>query len=200
MLTLEEAKTLVSQEKLEKLKELVHVAPSINVGNKSQCDILMKALCDAVTADRIKASNLSEKIVRLLNSTTTTLSNIKLNSVLTTLRKRQPNIVCRIWIDTNDMKTTLNSWTLTGSGSDASFNDIFRYVVTTFEITPQLVRTKMTETLKPTIVNNIAQLIAKYELDPELHDTNVSIHTITRLVNMQDHMIFAEFVEADQET
>lgn len=64
-----------------------------------------------------------------------------------------------------------------------------------FEITPTLVRNKMTETLKPTIVNNIAQCVAKYQNgEPDL---NVSITTVSRLVNMCDHLIYADFEEVD---
>jgi hypothetical protein len=53
----------------------------------------------------------------------------------------------------------------------------------------------MTKMLKPTIVNNIAQLVAKYDTldDNEKKKLNISITTITRLVNMSGYLIFAEF-------
>lgn len=199
MLSLDEAKSMLTEEKLEKLRNFVKTSPTINTGNKSQCDILMRALCNAVSDGTLDSSNLSEKIIRLLNSTTTTLTNVKLESVLRLIRKRQPNVVCDISIETNDMKETLHTWRFDGSEDDVTFNDIFREVVQRFDITPQLVRTKMTETLKPTIVNNIAQLIAKYEIDPALTDVNVSINTISRLVNMQDHLLFAEFIDLEKD-
>ena len=68
-------------------------------------------------------------------------------------------------------------------------------IIKMFEITPALVRNKMSETLKCTIVNNIAQCVAKYNNgDP---DNNVSITTVTRLVNMCDHLIYADFEDVD---
>ena len=58
-----------------------------------------------------------------------------------------------------------------------------------------MVRNKMTETLKPTIVNNIAQLIAKYAVAEDKDELTISINTISRLVNMTGNLIFAEFTE-----
>jgi hypothetical protein len=53
----------------------------------------------------------------------------------------------------------------------------------------------MTETLKPTVVNNVAQLVAKYSVasKEERNKMVISIRTITRLVNMSGYLIYAEF-------
>jgi hypothetical protein len=54
----------------------------------------------------------------------------------------------------------------------------------------------MTEMLKPTIVNNVAQLVAKYnsiESEEERKKITISISTITRLVNMSGYLLIAEF-------
>jgi hypothetical protein len=72
---------------------------------------------------------------------------------------------------------------------------MFGDVIKLFKITPTLVRSKMTETLKPTIVNNIAQCVAKYQNGDT--DSNVSITTISRLVHMCNHMIYADFEEVE---
>jgi hypothetical protein len=56
----------------------------------------------------------------------------------------------------------------------------------------------MGEMFKMTIVNNVAQLLGKYETlktDEEKKQIPISISTITRLVNMSHHLLFAEFVE-----
>jgi hypothetical protein len=50
--------------------------------------------------------------------------------------------------------------------------------------------------LKPTIANNIGQFLVRYEnRSDDDDDMTVSITTITRLVNMEDHLIMAEFKE-----
>ena len=58
----------------------------------------------------------------------------------------------------------------------------------------------MTKQLKSTIVNNVAQLVAKYKMlddESEKERLTISISTITRLVLMSDHLLIAEFKPID---
>lgn len=193
MISLEEAKAMMTEDSINKLKEIVVVKPTINLENKVNNDILMQALCRAVTEGIIHPESIGERLMKLLNSATNTLSAVKVGHILTSVRKHQPNMCCVITIMSGDMEDTLNEWVYTGP--DVSFNNIFEYVVDTFNITPTMVRNKMTETLKPTIVNNIAQLIAKYAVTEDKSELTISINTISRLVNMSGNLIFAEFTE-----
>ena len=192
-ISLEEAKGMMNENSIEKLKSFVSTTPTINMENKVNCDILMQALCRAVSEDIIHVSSLDEKIIKLLNSSTNTLSPSKLGDILSKIRVSQPNIICKISMLTHDMSKTLYTWKFTGPV--VKFNNIFETVVNEFNITPSIVRTKMTETLKPTIVNNVSQLLSRYESAEDKTTINISINTITRLVNMEDHLLFAEFVE-----
>lgn len=193
-MTIEEAKAMLTTDAMEHLKKIVIPAPVINTSNKSNNDILMQALCSAAETGVIKPPAIDDKLLKLLNSSTNTLSPSKLGSILEHVRKTQPNMRCVITVKTADMKV-LKEWTFIGP--ECNLNVIFEFVVDEFDITPQVIRSKMTTMLKPTIVNNIAQLVAKYEtLDEDDRRTiPVSITTITRLVNMSDHMLFAEFVD-----
>ena len=193
MISLEEAKAMMTEDSINKLKEIVVVKPSINLEKKVNNDILMQALCRAVTEGIIHPESIDERLMKLLNSATNTLSAVKVGHILTSVRKYQPKMWCVITIMSGDMEETLNEWVYTGP--DVSFNNIFEYVVETFNITPTMVRNKMTETLKPTIVNNIAQLIAKYAVAEDKSELTISINTISRLVNMTGNLIFAEFTE-----
>lgn len=195
-LTLEDAKAMMSDEAILKLKNMVTPKPVVNMDHKVNNDIIMSALCRAVDDGVINVNSLNEKIIKLLNSPTNTLSAVKVGSILTHVRKSQPNICCIITLKTADMNTVLNEWVFTGP--DVYFNKIFEYVVDYFKITPTIVRNKMTEMLKTTIVNNVAQLIAKYntlESEEEKQELTISISTVTRLVNMSDHILLAEFKE-----
>ena len=193
MISLEEAKAMMTEDSINKLKEIVVVKPSINLEKKVNNDILMQALCRAVTEGIIHPESIDERLMKLSNSATNTLSAVKVGHILTSVRKYQPKMCCVITIMSGDMEETLNEWIYTGP--DVSFNNIFEYVVETFNITPTMVRNKMTETLKPTIVNNIAQLIAKYAVAEDKSELTISINTISRLVNMTGNLIFAEFTE-----
>lgn len=195
-LTLEDAKAMMSDEAILKLKNMVTPKPVVNMDHKVNNDIIMSALCRAVDDGVINVNSLNEKIIKLLNSPTNTLSAVKVGSILTHVRKSQPNIRCIITLKTADMNTVLNEWIFTGP--EVYFNKIFEYVVDYFKITPTIVRNKMTEMLKTTIVNNVAQLIAKYntlESEEEKQALTISISTVTRLVNMSDHILLAEFKE-----
>lgn len=192
-ITLDEAKSLMTQDSIDKLKNLVNTKPVINMEGKVNNDILMQALCRAVSEDVIHTSSLDEKTIKLLNSATNTLSQSKLGDILNTIRESQPNIVCVVSLMTPDMKSSINEWTFTGP--KVSFTNIFDTIVTKFNITPTSIRSKMVNTLKPTIVNNVSQLLSRY-LSMEEKDKKefkVSISTISRLVNMEDHLLFAEF-------
>lgn len=194
-ITLDEAKSMMSQDAIDKLKSVVSTKPTINMESKVNNDILMQALCRAVTDDVIHVTSLSEKIIKLLNSATNTLSQTKLGAILTKIRENQPNIVCVVSLMSVDMSETLHEWVFTGPV--VKFNDIFETVVNEFNITAGVVRNKLVNTLKPTIVNNIAQLIAKYENTEDKDSISVSINTITRLVNMENRLLFAEFKELE---
>lgn len=191
-MTLEEAKSLMTQEALAKLKEATSNRPTINMDNKANNDILMNALCRAVSENVILVDSLDDKTVKLLNAKTNTLSSSKLGSILDIVRESQPNIVCCVSL-VKPIDEVLETWTF--DNKDVNFINIFGYILKYFDLNPTIVRTKMGELLKPTIVNNIAQLVAKYQYgdDNDRASINVSITTLTRLVNMCDHMLFAEF-------
>jgi len=195
LMTLDEAKSLMSDESLNKLKEVVSTKPVINMENKVNNDILMQALCRAVSEDVVHFTTLDDRLIKLLNSPTNTLSQNKLFDILKHIRLYQPNIVCFISLMVADMSSTLKTWILDGS-DNVKFIDIFEYVINEFEITPSMVRNKMIVSLKPTIVNNVSQFVSKYlntESEEERRNITVSINTISRLVNMMDHLLFAEF-------
>lgn len=192
-ISLKDAKQMMDEESIEKLKNFVNTKPTVNMENKVNCDILMQALCRAVSEDIIHVSSLDEKIIKLLNSSTNTLSPTKLGDILSKIRIHQPNLICKISLLSQDMSQTLHVWTYTGPV--VKFNNIFETIVNEFNITPSIVRNKMTATLKPTIVNNVSQLLSRYENSEDRESINISINTITRLVNMEDHLLFAEFVE-----
>lgn len=195
-ISIEEAKALMSDESINKLKTMVKPKPSINMGHKMNNDIIMTALCRAVEDNVIHTESVDESIVKLLNSSTNTISAVKLGKILTCIRTVQPDVCCIITMKTADMNEIVKQWIFTGP--EVCFNKIFEFTINYFEITPSVVRSKMTEMLKVTIVNNIAQLIAKYntlETDEEKDAITISINTITRLVNMSNHILLAEFKE-----
>ena len=192
-ITLEQAKAMMTPEAIENLKQVVISHPNINTDRKANCDILMQALCRAVADDVIHPESLDDRLVKLLNAKTNTLSPSKLGEILEHIRKTQPNMCCviRVLEPVND--ELVKKWVFTGP--ICRFSGMLGEIIKMFEITPTMVRNKMTETLKPTIVNNIAQCVAKYQNDEP--DLNVSITTISRLVNMCTHMIYADFEEVD---
>lgn len=195
-MTLDEAKSMMNEDALNKLKDVVTTKPVINMENKANCDILMQALCRAVSAGIIKESSISEKLIKLLNSSTNTLTESKLNQVLKSIHKYQPSLYCQLTLKTSDLQNVISNVIFQNGVPEHSFQKIFGFVIDKFNITPQLVRVKMVDTLKPTIVNNIAQLVARFQ-DPNQRETlNISINNINRLVNMVDHVLIAEFNES----
>ena len=193
-ITLDEAFAMITDEAKAKLEKHVSPATEIDVTQKMNNDIIMNALCKAVSDDVIHQSSLNSKIVKLLNSSTNTVSPTKVGEILTAVRQKQPKMTCVITLYTGDMSKVINEWAFVGP--KVSFNKVFEFIIKYFEITPLLVRTKMVEKLKVTIVNNIAQLVAKYmslETDEERMTLTISITTITRLANMADSILLCEF-------
>ena len=192
-ISLEEAKNMMTMESISKLKDIVNAKPTINMDNKAGNDILLQALCRAVSDKVIHAESLNDRLIKLLNSATNSLSQMKLGRILSDIRNHQHSICCVIYLMESDMSNTIKEWVFTGPV--VSFNGLFEYVIDQFNITPQMIRNKMVNTLKPTIVNNIAQLVAKYNNSEDTSDIKISINTISRIVNMTDHLLFAEFKE-----
>lgn len=192
-ITLEEAKAMMTPEAMENLRQIVISHPNINTERKANCDILMQALCRAVNQEAIFPESLDDRLVKLLNAKTNTLSPSKLGEILEQIRKTQPKMCCVVRVAEPVNNEMLNKWVFTGP--KVSLAGMFGDVIKLFKITPTLVRSKMTETLKPTIVNNIAQCVAKYQNGDA--DNNISITTISRLVHMCNHMIYADFEEID---
>lgn len=190
-ISLEEAKQMMDENSLSKLKDLVTVKPTINTSHKMNNDILMQALCQAVSNGTIQMTSLDDKMIKLLNSATNSISQTKLTDILRRLNQHQP-IKCVVSVLTPDMSTAIQQWEF--KDEEVSFNDMFQWVVEEFEITPSVIRAKMVDTLKPTIVNNIAQLVGKYHNIEDKNDIKVSINTINRLVNMREHLLFARFI------
>ena len=198
MLTLDEAKALISEESVEKLKNVVTPKPVICINNKANADIIMSALCTAVTNKTIKEASLDDSIIKLLNSSTSTLSAVKVGRILSTLRQTQPKMTCVISLLTRDTQELIKEWVFTGP--EVYFNRIFEFVVEEFDITPAKIRTEMGKMFQMTIVNNVAQFLGRYETIKDIEDRkkeNISISTITRLVNMSHHLLYAEFVERE---
>ena len=195
-ISLEEAKSMISKENIEKLKEVVSPKQNIDTSSKVNNDIIMAALCTAVGNGVIKPISIDDRLVKLLNSSTNTVSANKLGDILNHIRQTQPNMACVITLKTCDMSVDVNEWVFTGPS--VYFNKIFEFVIDEFNITPALIRTEMVKMLKTTIVNNVAQFVAKYsQLTSEEAKRNetISISTVTRLVNMSNHLLVAEFKE-----
>ena len=190
-ITLEEAKAKMTPEALEKLKKVVEPHPTINVERKANCDILMQALCKAVIDEIIHPESLDEKLIKLLNAKTNTLSPSKLGEILAQVRKHQPNLKCLIEIYEPVHDDLLRRWEFIGP--EVSFVSMLDEIIRMFNITPTMVRTKMSEKLKPTIVNNIAQTVARFLNSDK--DMNISITTVSRLVDMCGYHIYADFKE-----
>lgn len=197
-MTLEEAKQMISKDNVDRLKNVVTPKPTVSINSKTNTDIIMSALCTAVQSGVIKESSLDISIIKLLNSSTSTLSAIKVGKILSILRKHQKNMTCTITLKTSDAQTIVEEWVFTGP--EVYFNKIFEFVVDKFDITPAKIRNELGKMFQMTIVNNVAQFLGKYETlktEEERKKENISISTITRLVNMSHHLLYAEFVERE---
>ena len=191
-MTLEEAKKLMTPEARDKLHKLISKPDEIDISKKVGNDIIMGAFCKAVMEGVIQQRSISQKMLKLLNSDTNTMSDIKLNEILETVHKNQPDVVCKVSLRDNKNDDMVR-WYLYGN---TSFKPIFEYVINRLGVTPQIVRDKLSNTLKTTIVNNMSQLVSKFNSLTEAEKTEfrVSIMSITRIVNMMDHIIVAEFI------
>ena len=97
-----EAKAMFSPEAAAKLHEIVDVKPEIDFSKKVNNDILMTAFCKAVTNGTIKESSLNDRLVKLLNSETNTISQSKLEEILKIIRRNQPQMVCIVTMEDVD--------------------------------------------------------------------------------------------------
>lgn len=190
-----EAKAMFSPEAAAKLHEVVDVKPEIDFSKKVNNDILMTAFCKAVTNGTIKESSLNDRLVKLLNSETNTISQSKLEEILKIIRRNQPQMVCIVTMEDVDKDLDLQPVFHWEYKENISFNDAFYTVLLYYHITPSMIRQKMTETLKSTIVNNVSQLVSKYykSSDEERAKMIISISTIQRLVNMCGGTLVARF-------
>lgn len=195
MLTLEEAKSMITEKNLENLHEITTIKPDIDFSHKVNSDILMTALCKAVADGTIKLESLNERVVKLLNSETNTISESKLCEIMDIIHCHQANMACCITVYDHDM-IPKQEWEFTDTGS-LSFLPIFDWVVMQYDITPTEIRKRMTKTLKPTIVNNVSQLVSKWRKssDEDRAKMVISVTTIQRLVNMTGDILMAEFYE-----
>ena len=192
-MTLEEAKKLMTPEAREKLHKLISKPDEIDISKKVGNDIVMSAFCQATLTGIIQQRSISQKMMKLLNSDTNTMSDIKLKEILDTVHKQQPDVTCVISLR-NNLNEDLVRWYMY---NEVSFTPILAYIIKNLHITPQIVRVKLANTLKTTIVNNMSQLVSKFNSisDEEKKEFRVSIMSITRLVNMAEHILVAHFEE-----
>lgn len=191
-MTLEEAKGLMTQEKIDKLKEVVAKEIDVDISNKINNDLIMTALCRAVVVDKIiDPDAIDERLYKLLNSDTNTVSDLKLSDILKSIHDVQKNMYCVITLQDTNMNI-INEWKLY---EDFTFNHIFEFILDHYKVTPHDIRESMSATLKPTIVNNIGQLISKYQqLTPEEKaKKRISITTINRIVSTVGGIMTVEF-------
>ena len=151
----------------------------------------MQAFCKAVSDNIIDSAGLDDKLLKLLNSSTNSISQNKLKYLMEVINKTQPDIKCVIYITTYDMREIIFELTYC-KPDDVDFLYILKWLLEKFEITPICIRNKMSDTLKPTIVNNISQTVSRV-LNNNTNDLVISISTISRIVNCYDHLIYAKF-------
>ena len=194
-MTLEEAKNLMSESSLEKLRSVVAQHVDIDVSKKVNNDLIMAALCTAVVLDgKIKPESIDDRLLKLLNSDTNTISDSKLSDIMHSIHETQRYITCIVTLMNNEFEK-INEWILY---EDFRFNEIFEFILNYYKITPQLIRSQMITTLKPTIVNNIGQLVSKYQQSTpeEKQKIHISITTINRLVTMSGGILNVTFDNA----
>lgn len=196
-MTLEEAKKLMSPEALAKLKNMVSKPLEIDFSKKVNCDLVMGALCKAVQTGVIQPKSLNEKIIKLLNSDTSTISDSTLSYILDVVHKNQPTLAFEITLYEANMDK-IAKWTMF---RDVKFNVIFDFILDRFQITPQIVRAQLIDTFRPTIVNNLGQLVSRFQAmsaDDKFNQT-ISMSTIQRLVTMSKKIIMGEFVIEEED-
>ena len=192
-MTIEEARALMAPSALQHLKDMVNENIVIDTSKKSACDIIMAAFCKAIEDNVIHKTSLNDQFVGMLNSSTNTMSQTKLGDLLALLNEKQPNIACIITLYTPDMNDVIEEWIF--KTPNPSFNKMYEFIMAHFEITPEKIRKEMSKVLKQTIANNVAQFALKYSTSDNTDDMVVSITTITRLVNMMNHIITCQFIE-----
>lgn len=193
-MTIEESKKLLTPEAVNHLKELTSETKDIDVSRKKNCDIIMSAMIKAILEDgSILQSSLDDTLINMMNSSTRTISCSKLKSVMKTIKESQ-KLTCSFDIYEADGVTLVKHFEFDNK-KDKNFNYILDFVLDYFKVTPQLIKEKLTEQFKPTVVINIYTLINKYvnATDIEKDEFKVSILTITRLVNMMNHIIICKF-------
>lgn len=193
-MTIEEAQKLLTPEAVNHLKELTSETKDIDVSRKKNCDIIMSAMIKAILDDgSILQSSLDDTLINMMNSSTRTISCSKLKSVMKTIKESQ-KLTCSFDIYEADGVTSVKHFEFDNK-KDKNFNYILDYVLDHFKITPQMIKEKLIEHFKPTVVINIYTLINKYvnATDAEKDEFKVSILTITRLVNMMNHIIICKF-------
>ena len=185
----------MTPEAVNHLKELTNEIKEIDVSKKKQCDIIMSALIHAILDDQqILHSSLDDALVNMMNSSTRTVSCSKLKSIMKTIKESQ-KLKCSFEIYEADGVTLVKKFEFDNS-KNKNFNYILDFVLDYFKITPQRIKDQLTEHFKPTVVINIYTLINKYlgSDETERDEFKVSILTITRLVNMANHIITCKFV------
>lgn len=195
-MTIEESKKLLTPEAVNHLKELTSETKDIDVSRKKNCDIIMSAMIKAILEDgSILQSSLDDTLINMMNSSTRTISCSKLKSVMKTIKESQ-KLTCSFDIYEADGVTLVKHFEFDNK-KDKNFNYILDFVLDYFKVTPQLIKEKLTEQFKPTVVINIYTLINKYvnATDAEKDDFKVSILTITRLVNMMNRIIICKFTK-----
>ena len=195
-MTIEEAQKLLTPEAVNHLKELTSETKDIDVSRKKNCDIIMSAMIKAILEDgSILQSSLDDTLINMMNSSTRTISCSKLKSVMKTIKESQ-KLTCSFDIYEADGVTSVKHFEFDNK-KDKNFNYILDFVLDYFKVTPQLIKEKLTEQFKPTVVINIYTLINKYvnATDAEKDEFKVSILTITRLVNMMNHIIICKFTK-----
>lgn len=193
MITLEEAQSMVTNENLAHLRDITAVRLEVDFSHKVNNDIIMSALCKAVANEVIAPTSINERLAKLLNSETSTISQSKLEEILSMLHVHQPKLACCVTAYNHDM-IPLQEWEF---DDKVCFSSMFDWVVNHYEITPTDIRKRLTQTLKPTIVNNVSQLVSKWRKasDEVKSQMVISITTVQRLVNMTGDILLAEFYE-----
>lgn len=195
--SLQTARALMNQDAWDNLNKIVMPSDNTLLDNNKNVinnDVLMAAYCKAIKDEVIESTVLSKNpmLIKLYNSQTNKLSDWKVEKILQNIHTVQPNIACVITIQNGNLDT-IKEFIYT---DHVHFHELFKWVVTHFKITPQLVRQEMVKKLDIPLstTNNIGQDLSKVD-DP---DASVSIITISRLVNMCNHIIKAEFKEINK--
>lgn len=191
---LDKAKALMDKNAWDNLNKIVKPSNTILLDNNKNVinnDVLMDAYCKAIKDGIINQKALSSNpmLVRLYNSQTNKLSAWKVEKILQNIHTIQSKMACVITIQNGNLDN-IKEFIYT---DEVNFHQLFKWVVEYFQITPQLVRQEMVKKLDlpHSTTNNIGQDLSKID-DP---NATVSIVTISRLVNMMDHIIRCEFKE-----